>query len=129
MAALIERMKAAERQAQQLRDHLLAGEAEHVAGQAADLGTVLFATASTGLAPRPLAELVRDRLPRERLGVVAVAAPEGFVVAANEAAQARRVSAAALVRTVLNRRALATVVAKWLLGWCHTLVVFRLRAA
>ncbi|MEU5867071.1 hypothetical protein ABZ815_38265 [Nonomuraea sp. NPDC047529] len=65
---------------------------------------MLFATAHTDLAPRPLAELVRARLPHARPGVVAVASPEGFVVAVNEPAKVSRVSAAALVKLVLDGR-------------------------
>ena len=52
--------------------------------------------------PRRLAELITDRLPAARPGMAAVTPSSGFVIAANQAAQEKGVSAAALVRQVLN---------------------------
>ncbi|MFE0152414.1 alanine--tRNA ligase [Nonomuraea sp. NPDC059007] len=101
VAGLLERMKQAERQAQELRERLLTAEAAGVAEAARDLGPALLATARTDLDPRVLAELVRDRLPA-RAAVVAVASPGGFVVALNEAAGGAGLSAGTLVKAVLD---------------------------
>ncbi|MGV9533283.1 alanine--tRNA ligase [Streptosporangium sandarakinum] len=101
VAGLVERMKAAERQAQQLRERLLEAEALSAAAAAQNIGEILVATAHTDLDARSLAELVRSRLP-ERPGIVAVSSPSGFAVALNQAAQEAGLSAAALVRRALD---------------------------
>ncbi|MFI9550540.1 alanine--tRNA ligase [Nonomuraea endophytica] len=101
IGALVERMKQAERQAQELRERLLRAESVAVADAARDLGPALLATARTDLDPRVLAELVRDRL-AGRAAVVAVSSPGGFVVALNQEAQKAGLSAGVLVRTALD---------------------------
>ncbi|MBB5084815.1 alanine--tRNA ligase [Nonomuraea endophytica] len=101
IGALVERMKQAERQAQELRERLLKAESVAVADAARDLGPALLATARTDLDPRVLAELVRDRL-AGRAAVVAVSSPGGFVVALNQEAQKAGLSAGVLVRTALD---------------------------
>ncbi|MFI6908409.1 alanine--tRNA ligase [Nonomuraea sp. NPDC050394] len=101
IGGLVERMKQAERQAQDLRERLLTTEAVSVAGSARDLGPAWLATAHTDLDPRVLAELVRDRLDG-RAVVVAVTSPGGFVVALNEAARGAGLSAGTLVKAVLD---------------------------
>jgi alanyl-tRNA synthetase len=101
VGGLVERMKQAERQAQELRERLLRAEAAAVAETAHDLGPALLATARTDLDPRALAELVRERL-ADRAAVVATVSPGSFVVALNQGALDAGLSAATLVRTVLD---------------------------
>ncbi|WP_242882155.1 alanine--tRNA ligase [Actinomadura litoris] len=104
VASLVEKLKEAERVNRLLRDQVAAAEAGIAAAQAADAGGVRFARAHTDAPPRRLAELIVDRLPERRPGVAAVTSPSGFVVAANQAAQDAGVSAAELVKTVLDGR-------------------------
>ncbi|EME98982.1 alanyl-tRNA ligase [Streptomyces mobaraensis NBRC 13819 = DSM 40847] len=111
IAALLDRMKATERENQRLRDEATAARAAGLAGTAVDAaGTaVVTATADGGAdAARSLAVAVRDRLPANRPAVVAVGGTAGgggiVVVAVNRAARDAGRSASDLVKRLLDGR-------------------------
>jgi alanyl-tRNA synthetase len=108
VAALVSRVRDAERDLERLRSAQILGAAGDLAGQAEDLGPVAFVahqvpdgTTADGI--RKLALDVRGRLPAERPAVVVIAGVPAdrpaVVVAVNEAARALGLAAGALVRT------------------------------
>lgn len=104
VAALLDRLKTVDRENQRLRAEATSARAAALAGSAVDAGGVrVVATASDG--GRALALAVRDRLPDREPGVVAVAGGSGtLVVALNRAARERGLSAADLVKRLLDGR-------------------------
>ena len=109
VAALVERLRGAERELEKLRAGQVLSAAGTVAASARDVGPALVATheAPEGTQSddvRRLAQDVLSRLPGERPGVVAVAAVANgrpsVVVAVNPAGRALGLSARDLVRTV-----------------------------
>ena len=108
VAALVTRLRDAERDLERLRSAQLLGAAEGLARDAEDVGGVAFvahrvpdAVAADGI--RKLALDVRGRLPSQRAGVVMVAGVPAdrptIVITVNDAARARGLAAGALVRT------------------------------
>ncbi|WP_018653909.1 alanine--tRNA ligase [Actinomadura flavalba] len=104
IAALVDRVKHAEREAARLRDERTTGEAARLADGAADLGGVAYVGTSTDGDPRALAGHVRDRMAGDRPAVVVVEGPKSTVATTNGAARARGLSAADLLRTALRGR-------------------------
>ncbi len=110
VAGLLERLKAADQQAEELRRRAALARAAELADAAEDVGGTLVVTATTDAADdaRSLALAVRDRLPAGRAGVAAIGATTGdravLVIAANRAATGGGLSAAALVKSALGGR-------------------------
>ncbi|SDH47387.1 alanyl-tRNA synthetase [Sinosporangium album] len=108
VAALVARLKEAERASERLRGKLLVAEAAELAAKASDIAGVGFVTATAPdvAAGRALAEAVRERYGRP--GVVAVAIPgEGkfvLVTGVSEGARGLGLSAADLLREALGGR-------------------------
>ncbi|MFC6880441.1 MULTISPECIES: alanine--tRNA ligase [Actinomadura] len=103
VAALADRLKDAERENRRLLDRLLAAEAARIAGARTDLAGTAFATAHTAEDPRALAAHVLAALPPTP-AVAAVFSPAVLVVAVNDPGRAAGLSAAELVKTVLDGR-------------------------
>ncbi|MEX2982726.1 alanine--tRNA ligase [Streptomyces sp. C36] len=105
VAVLLERLKAADRRAEELRRRTALAHAAELAAAAADVQGTLVVTATADEDPRALALAVRDRLPAGRRGVVAVGSATGdratVVIAATPAAG---LSAAGLVKALLGGR-------------------------
>ncbi|MEU1373735.1 alanine--tRNA ligase [Streptomyces triculaminicus] len=109
VAGLLERLKAADQRAEELRGRAALARAAELAAEAADVGGTLMVTATTDADARALALAVRDRLPEARPGVAAIgAAGDGgkavVTIALNGAAVAAGLSAAALVKSLLGGR-------------------------
>ncbi|MFD8613188.1 alanine--tRNA ligase [Streptomyces sp. NPDC059631] len=111
IAALLERLKAADRENQRLRRRETAARAERLAAGAVDAGGVLVVTAATdegAAGARELAAAVRDALPARRPGVVAVGAATGdravLATAVTGAARGLGLDASALVKRLLDGR-------------------------
>ena len=113
---LLDRLRDAEKELEQLRAESVLAGAGALAAAAKDVGgvAVVAAEAPGGLGGgdlRTLALDVRGRLAADRPGVVALASRAdgkvGFVVAVNEAARLRRLSAGDLVRAMAARSAAA----------------------
>ena len=109
VAAMVERLRSAERELERLRAGQVLQAAAGVAAAAADVGPALVAThrAPDGTSADDLRRLTQDvmsRLPAERAAVVAVAGVANgrpsTVVAVNEPARQSGLSARALVRAV-----------------------------
>ncbi|WP_282203298.1 alanine--tRNA ligase [Kitasatospora fiedleri] len=111
IAALTARLKAADQQAERLRQQALERRAAEAAPTAEDVRGVLLARLADGGDPgetRQLARAVRDRLPADRPGVAAVtgSGPKGghLVVAVNRTGRDAGLHAADLLREVLGGR-------------------------
>ncbi|RAJ34585.1 alanyl-tRNA synthetase [Kitasatospora sp. SolWspMP-SS2h] len=111
IAALTARLKAADQQAERLRQQSLEQRAAEAAPAARDVHGVLLARLADGGDPgetRRLARAVRDRLPADRPGVAAVTGhgPKGghLAVAVNRTGRDAGLSAADLLREVLGGR-------------------------
>ncbi|MEU4211590.1 alanine--tRNA ligase [Streptomyces sp. NPDC026206] len=109
VAVLLDRLKAADQRAQDLRRRAALDRAAELAGSAADVGGTLVVTATTDGDARSLALAVRDRLPDARPGVAAIGArTDGgkavLTIALNRAATAAGLSASALVKSLLGGR-------------------------
>jgi alanyl-tRNA synthetase len=110
IAALLERLKAAERANQALVRQALDARAGQLAGGADGVSGVLAVTAVADdpAQARALALAVRDRLPANAPGLAVVGSPSGatavVVAAANQAAQAAGLSAVTLVKGLLAGR-------------------------
>ncbi|WEH32231.1 alanine--tRNA ligase [Streptomyces sp. AM 4-1-1] len=108
IAALLERLKAADRENARLKRQAMAGRAAELAERGADAdGIGVVTTTSEGGTDeaRSLAVAVRDRFPTERPGVVAVGTPAGtVVVAVNKAGLDTGLDSAALVKRLLDGR-------------------------
>ncbi|WP_282791567.1 alanine--tRNA ligase [Streptomyces sp. CC224B] len=110
IATLLDRLKAADRENQRLRQAALAARAAELARRAVDVAGVRVATATAegdAGAARALALEVRGHLPAERPGVAAVTLPGAkpvLAVAVNGAARAAGLSASALVKQLLGGR-------------------------
>ncbi|MEU5052780.1 alanine--tRNA ligase [Streptomyces sp. NPDC021096] len=108
VTVLLDRLKAADQRAEELRRRAERGRAAELAGAAADVGGTLVVTATTDGDARSLALAVRDRLPDARPGVVAVgSAGDGkavLTIALNRAATTAGRSAATLVKSLLGGR-------------------------
>ncbi|GHG48199.1 alanine--tRNA ligase [Streptomyces griseocarneus] len=108
VAGLLERLKAADQLAEELRGRAALARAAELAAAATDVGGTRVVTATTDADARALALAVRDRLPDSRPGVAAIGAPSGdkavVTVALNGAAVAAGLSAAALVKSLLGGR-------------------------
>ncbi|WP_240649290.1 alanine--tRNA ligase [Streptomyces sp. Z26] len=111
VAGLLDRLKAADRENQRLRQEATRTRAAELAAHAEDVHGVLVATATTGegAAPaRDLAGAVRDQLPAGRPGVAVVGTEAGrtavVVVALNQAARDAGLDASALVKRLLSGR-------------------------
>ncbi|MGV9230376.1 alanine--tRNA ligase [Streptomyces nigra] len=112
IAALLERLKTADRENQRLRQQATQARAAGLAARAVDVNGVLVATATaegSADAARSLAIAVRDLLPAERPGVVAVGSQTGggkavVVAAVNSAARTAGQDASALVKRLLHGR-------------------------
>ncbi|MGV9237639.1 alanine--tRNA ligase [Streptomyces nigra] len=112
IAALLERLKTADRENQRLRQQATQARAAGLAARAVDVNGVLVATATaegSADAARSLAIAVRDLLPTERPGVVAVGSQTGggkavVVAAVNSAARTAGQDASALVKRLLHGR-------------------------
>ncbi|MEV0443148.1 alanine--tRNA ligase [Streptomyces spectabilis] len=110
VAALLDRLKAADRENERLRQSARAARAAELAGQAVEVAGAYVATATTdgdAGAARALAVEVRGRLRAERPGVAAVTlsgAKPVLAVAVNEAARTAGLSASALVKRLLGGR-------------------------
>ncbi|MGA5729187.1 alanine--tRNA ligase [Streptomyces seoulensis] len=109
VAGLLDRLKATDRENQRLRQQAVRARAATLATGAEDTGTALVVTATADDGPegaRALAGAVRDALPADRPGVVAVGTESGanavVVTAVNRAARTAGHDAAALVRRLLN---------------------------
>ncbi|MFD5553216.1 alanine--tRNA ligase [Streptomyces sp. NPDC127068] len=106
IAGLLDRLKASDRENARLTAQATAARAVDLAGRATEVGDVLVATTTVEGAvdeARALALAVRDRLPRTRPGVVAVAtASGGLVLTVNAPARAAGRNAAALVKALLG---------------------------
>ncbi|MFH8983119.1 alanine--tRNA ligase [Streptomyces varsoviensis] len=111
VASLLDRLKAADQRAEDLHRRAALGRAAELAAAAGDVHGTLAVTATTdgdGSDARTLATAVRDRLPGERPGVAAIGATAGgkavVVVAVNAAGRAAGLSAATLVKGLLDGR-------------------------
>ncbi|MGW4882920.1 alanine--tRNA ligase [Streptomyces sp. NPDC004262] len=111
VAGLLDRLKAAERENQLLRQRATQARAAALAAEAKDVDGVLTVTATTdegGDGARALATAVRGLLPAGRPGVVVVGAESGggavLVAAVNPAGRDAQQDASALVRKLLNGR-------------------------
>ncbi|WP_030673182.1 alanine--tRNA ligase [Streptomyces sp. NRRL B-1347] len=110
VAALLDRLKAADRENERLRQSARAARAAELAGQAVEVAGAYVATATTdgaAGAARALALEVRGRLRAERPGVAAVTLSGDkpvLAVAVNKAALAAGLSASALVKRLLGGR-------------------------
>ncbi|MFY1692864.1 alanine--tRNA ligase [Plantactinospora sp. WMMB782] len=106
IAALVGRAKAAEQRAERLQRQLLEAQATRLASTPLFVGGYNYvATADPADAdPRQLAELIRDALPADQPGVVAVAAGARIVVAVNPRARDNGASAADLVKALPGAR-------------------------
>ncbi|MFD9858514.1 alanine--tRNA ligase [Streptomyces alboflavus] len=110
IAGLLDRLKAADRENQRLRQAALAVRAGELADRAVDVAGANVVTATVdgdAGAARTLALDVRGRLPGERPGVAAVALTADkpvLVVAVNKAGRAAGLSASALVKRLLGGR-------------------------
>ncbi|MGA4843561.1 alanine--tRNA ligase [Streptomyces sp. G45] len=110
IAALLDRLKAADRENQRLRQSALAARAAELAGRAVDVADARVVTATTDGDPgaaRTLALDVRGRLATDRPGVAAVTLTGDkpvLVVALNQAARTAGLSASALVKRLLGGR-------------------------
>ncbi|MEU1309569.1 alanine--tRNA ligase [Streptomyces cinnamoneus] len=109
VAGLLDRLKAADQQAEELRRRAALARAAELAAAAADVGGTLVVTSTTDADARALALAVRDRLPDARPGVVAIGAETDggkavLTVALNGAARAAGLSAATLVKSALGGR-------------------------
>ncbi|GGS22831.1 alanine--tRNA ligase [Streptomyces aureoverticillatus] len=110
IAQLLDRLKAADRENQRLRQSALAARAAELADRAVDVagaGVVTATTDGDAGAARTLALDVRGRLPSGRPGVAAVALTGDkpvLVVAVNQAGRAAGLSASALVKRLLGGR-------------------------
>ncbi|WP_086692969.1 alanine--tRNA ligase [Streptomyces recifensis] len=109
VAGLLDRLKAADRENQRLRQQATIAQAAALAARAEDTGTALVVSTTAADGPegaRALAGAIRDALPSDRPGVVAVGAESGdkalVVTAVNKAARAAGHDAAVLVRRLLN---------------------------
>ncbi|WP_172381598.1 alanine--tRNA ligase [Streptomyces sp. MNP-20] len=110
VAALLGRLKAADRENERLRQAARAARAAELAGRAVEVGGAYVATATAegdAGAARALALEVRGRLRPERPGVAAVTLSGDkpvLAVAVNETARAAGLSASALVKRLLGGR-------------------------
>ncbi|GHC32461.1 alanine--tRNA ligase [Streptomyces cinnamoneus] len=109
VAGLLDRLKAADQQAEELRRRAALARAAELAAEAQDAGGTLVVTATADEDARSLALAVRDRLPDARPGVVAIGAETDggkavLTVALNAAARAAGLSAATLVKSALGGR-------------------------
>ncbi|MGW4490810.1 alanine--tRNA ligase [Streptomyces sp. NPDC004376] len=111
VAGLLNRLKAADRENQRLRQRATRERAATLAATAEDTGGVLVVTATTDEGPdgaRALAAAAREALPSGRPGVVAIGAESGgnavVVTAVNQAARTAGHDAGALVKRLLNGR-------------------------
>ncbi|MEU3825467.1 alanine--tRNA ligase [Streptomyces sp. NPDC029080] len=111
ITGLLERLKAADRENQRLRQAATRARAASLVDGARDTDGVLLVTAATdgdADAARALATAVRELLPAGRPGVVAVGAESGgkgvLVATVNPAAAGSGLDAARLVRQLLNGR-------------------------
>ncbi|MEW2134330.1 alanine--tRNA ligase [Streptomyces sp. NPDC005435] len=109
VAGLVDRLKAADRENQRLREQATRARAATLAAGAEDANGVLVVTATTDDGPdgaRTLANAVRETLPAERPGVVAIGAESDgravVVTAVNRAARTAGHNAATLVKRLLN---------------------------
>ncbi|MEU7581376.1 alanine--tRNA ligase [Streptomyces sp. NPDC041068] len=108
IAGLLDRLKAADRENARLKDRATAARAGDLAGRAVEAGDTLVVTETVDGAAdeaRALALAVRDRLPHERPGVVAVATTAGgLVLTLNAPARATGLGAGAMVKRLLAGR-------------------------
>ncbi|MEV8068560.1 alanine--tRNA ligase [Streptomyces sp. NPDC085995] len=111
IAGLLERLKSADRENQRLRQAATRARAVGLADRAGDVDGVLVVTATAEDGPdgaRTLAAAVRDLLPAERPGVVAIGAESGggavLVAAVNPRARETGLAASALVKRLLDGR-------------------------
>ncbi|MGV9791516.1 alanine--tRNA ligase [Streptomyces sp. NPDC003435] len=109
VAGLLDRLKAADRENQSLRQQATRARAATLAAGAEDTGAALVVAATATEGPegaRGLAGAVRDALPADRPGVVAIGAESGgnavVVTAVNRAARTAGYDAATLVRRLLD---------------------------
>ncbi|MGW8745066.1 alanine--tRNA ligase [Streptomyces sp. NPDC055794] len=108
IAALLDRLKAADRENARLKSRATTARAGELAGQAVDAGgTLVVTTTAEGGADeaRALAMAVRDHLPGNTPGAVAVGTDRGAVVVAlNKKAREAGLNAATLVKALLDGR-------------------------
>ncbi|MFD5448053.1 alanine--tRNA ligase [Streptomyces sp. NPDC127100] len=108
IAGLLDRLKAADRENQRLREQADRARAGDLAADATDIDGTLLVTAVTDGDARALAIAVRDRLPAARPGVVVIGTPVGdratLVAAVNGAARSAGRDASALVKRLLDGR-------------------------
>ncbi|GAA5065111.1 alanine--tRNA ligase [Streptomyces similanensis] len=111
VAGLLERLKSAERENQRLRQAATRARAAALADQARDVGGVLVVTATAEDGPdgaRALTVAVRDLLPSDRPGVVAIGVESGggavLVAAVNPRAREAGLAASTLVKQLLDGR-------------------------
>ncbi|MBT2386808.1 alanine--tRNA ligase [Streptomyces sp. ISL-11] len=108
VAVLLDRLKAADQAAEELRQRATLGRAAELAAAATDVDGTVTVTATTDGDARSLALAVRDRLPEARPGVAVIGAEAGgravVTIALNTAARAAGLSAATLVKSLLGGR-------------------------
>ncbi|WP_067479235.1 alanine--tRNA ligase [Actinomadura hibisca] len=104
VTTLIHQLKNSERETSRLRDQLLTFQATQIAASATDHAGVALAVAHTDDNPRQLADHVTKALPADRPSVIAALAPSALVITTNQAARDRGLSAAHLIKTILNGR-------------------------
>ncbi|MEV4436741.1 alanine--tRNA ligase [Streptomyces sp. NPDC049585] len=109
VAGLLDRLKAADQRAEDLRRQTALARATELAAAATDVHGTLVVTATTDADARALALAVRDRLPASRPGVAAIGATTDggrtvLAVALNGAATTAGLSAATLVKSLLGGR-------------------------
>ncbi|GAA2718786.1 MULTISPECIES: alanine--tRNA ligase [Streptomyces] len=109
VAGLLDRLKAADQRAEELRRRTALARATELAAAATDVHGTLVVTATTDGDARALALATRDHLPAHRPGLAAIGATTDggravLAVALNGAATAAGLSAATLVKSLLGGR-------------------------
>ncbi|WP_405508081.1 alanine--tRNA ligase [Streptomyces cyaneofuscatus] len=108
IATLLDRLKTADRENARLKQQATTAHAAELAATATEVHgvrTVTTTTAGTAQETRTLALAVRDRLPADVPGAVAVGTEDGaLVLALNKAAQATGLNASHLVKQLLGGR-------------------------
>ncbi|MEU7105016.1 alanine--tRNA ligase [Streptomyces sp. NPDC046215] len=108
VAGLLDRLKAADQAAAELRRRAALGRAAELAAGASEAGGALVVTATADDDARTLALAVRDRLPQARPGVAVIGSAAGgkavVTVAVNETGRTAGLSAAGLVKQLLGGR-------------------------
>ncbi|MEU0360335.1 alanine--tRNA ligase [Streptomyces cyaneofuscatus] len=108
IAALLDRLKNTDRENARLKQQATTARAAELADTATDVQgvrTVTTTTDGTAQEARTLALTIRDRLPADHPGVVAIGTADGtFALALNKAAQATGLNASHLVKQLLGGR-------------------------